>query len=215
MVPEESDVKVVSLKYAQAALVKTQLDALLAQTRTADASVLNTEETLIVEADPRMNRLMIQNATPRQMRLIHEIVPLLDQPVQEDERLIRRQQVYRPQRIRATEIALVLKDIYRDLLSTSDKVFDARVGNRPFGYNSAMAAASKNPEYQGLLSVGADDPRNILVLSAPAYLIDEVMQVVKLVDSSASRETVAVAPVSRAAHAKLGEALDKLLSKPK
>ena len=86
---------------------------------------MNTDEPLLVEADPRMNRLLIRHATPRQMRLINEIVPLLDQAVQEDERLVRRQQVYRPQRKRASEIALIVKDVYRDLLSTSDKVFDA------------------------------------------------------------------------------------------
>lgn len=215
MVPAEASVQVISLKHAQAALVKTQIDALLAQTRTADYSELNTDEPLLVEADSRMNRLLIRHATQRQMRQINEIVPLLDLPVQEDERLVRRQQVYRPQRKRASEIALVVKDVYRDLLSTSDKVFDARIGNRPFGYSRAMAATGKSPEYQGLLSVGADDAGNILVLSAPAYLMDDAMQVVKLIDSNANIETVAVVSVPKTANPKLGQALDRLLAKPK
>ena len=53
--------------------------------------------------------------------------------------------------------------------------------------------------------MGADDAGNILVLSAPAYLMEDAMQVVKLIDSNASVDTVAVVPVSRAAHPKLSE----------
>jgi hypothetical protein len=100
------------------------------------------------------------------------------------------------------------------LLSTSDKVFDARTNNRPFGYTSAMAATSKSPEYQGLLSIGVDEAGNMLVVSAPAYLMDEVMNVAKLVDTSSSTDSVVVVPVSRAARAKLGEALGRVLAKP-
>ena len=169
---------------------------------------------LAIEADSRTNKLLIQHASPRQMKLINEAVPLLDQPEQEDTQLVRQQRIYRAERKRASEIAVIVKEVYRDLLSTSDKVFDARAGNRPYGYNRAMAATSKSPEYQGLLSIGADDAGNILVVSAPEYLIDEVMQVVKLIDMNASGEKVAVVPLSRAARPKVGEALGRLLAKP-
>ena len=110
---------------------------------------------------------------------------------------------------------MLVKEVYRDLLSTSDKVFDARPGNRPFGYSQALAATSKSPEYQGLLSVGVDDVGNMLVLSAPTYLMEEVMQMVKMIDTKADGETVTVVPVTRAAHAKVGEALGRLVNKPK
>lgn len=205
------DVEVITLKYAQAAMIKMQIEQMLAHTRTGDASVLNSDPPLVIEADSRTNRLMIQHASSRQMELIKEIVPLLDQPEQGDERLARKQQIYHAQKKRASEIASVVKDVFRDLLSTSDKIFDARTGTRPFGYNQAMAATSKSPEYAGLLSVGVDESGNSLVISAPGYLIDEVMQVVKLVDTNASSEKIAVVPVSRAARANVGEALNRLL----
>lgn len=212
IVPDAANVQVISLKHVQAALVKPQIESMLAHTRATDSSALTSEEpALMIEADSRTNRLIIQHASPRQLRLINEVVPLLDQPEQGDERIVRKQQIYRAQRKRASEIAVIIKEVYRDLLSTSDKVFDVRPGYRPFGYNQAMAASSKSPEYQGLLSVGVDDVSNMLVLSAPTYLMDDVMQVVKLIDTNSDGDTVRVVAVSRAARVKVGEALSRLL----
>jgi type II secretory pathway component GspD/PulD (secretin) len=214
IVPDVPEVKVITLKHAQAAQVKFQLDTLLLPTQPTDTTGLNTRKAMTIDADSRINRLMIQHATPQQMAVINEIIPVLDQPTQEDERLVRQQRIYRCQRKRASEVVLVLKEVYRDLLSTNDKVFDARVSNRPFGYNQAMAATSKSPEYQGLLSVGSDDAGNIVVLSAPAYLMDEVMALVERIDATGTGESLVVVPVSKAARPKLGEALGRLLAKP-
>jgi type II secretory pathway component GspD/PulD (secretin) len=213
VVPGTSDVQVIPLKHAQAAVVKMSIETMLAHTRTAQYSPLATGEPLVIEADSRINRLMVQHATPDQMRIINSVVPLIDQPEQGEDQLVRKQQIYRAKRKRASEIATVVKDVYRDLLSTSDKVFDARIGYRPYGYNQAMAATSKSPEYAGLLSIGIDDVGNSLVLSAPSYLIDEVMQVVKLVDESADNEKVAVISVTKAAKPTISDALNRLLNK--
>jgi type II secretory pathway component GspD/PulD (secretin) len=214
IVPAKPDVHVISLKHAQAILLKVQLDALVAHTRSGDYSPLNSEDPLTIEADSRTNRLIIQHASPKQLKLIDAMVQELDQPEQEDARLVRQQKIYQAKRKRASEIAEVVKEVYRDLLSASDEMFDNRAGGRPFGYTRAMAATSKSPEYQGLLSIGVDDVGNMLVLSAPAYLMDEVIKVVELIDSSASSETVVVVPVSKAARQNVGEALSRLLAKP-
>lgn len=215
MVPAADDVQVVQLKHAQATLVRTQLETLLEHTRVASTSVLNTQPSLRMDADIRTNRLIIQHATPRQLRLINEMVPQLDRPEQEDERLVRQQRIYRAQRKRAAEIAEIVKEVYRDLLSSSDKVFAGRETHMPFGYNRAFAATTRSPEYQGLLAVGVDDEANTLVLSAPTYLMEEVMRLVMLVDISASGERVVVVPLkSAAARASVGEALKRVLAKP-
>lgn len=214
MVPSAEEVQVISLAHAKAITVKAQLDALLMHTRTAAISTIGAVQPLLIEADSRTNRLMIQHATPHQIELINEIVPVLDQPEQEDKRLVREQRIYRAKRKRASEIALILKEVYRDLLSTSDQVFAGRQG-QPYGYNRAQAATAKSPEYQGLLSVGVDEDDNTIVLSAPAYLMDEVMNVVELIDNNASPKTVVVAPIkSPAARATLQETLGRLLAKP-
>ncbi len=137
IVPAEEDVRIIELKHAQAAAIETQLDALLAHTQPRDSSPLSTEEPLAIEADPRTNRLMIQHASHRQMELVDQLIRLLDQPEQEDARLVRQQRIYRVQRKRASEVAEVVKEVYRDLLSSSDKVFASQAANRPFGYNRA------------------------------------------------------------------------------
>jgi type II secretory pathway component GspD/PulD (secretin) len=213
IVPAEDDVRIIQLKHAQAALVETQLEALVAHTQPSITSPLSTEKPLGIESDSRTNRLMVQHASPRQMELVDQMIRLLDQPEQEDSRLVRQQRIYRVQRKRASEVAEVVKEVYRDLLSSSDKVFAGQSANRPFGYNRALAATVKSPEYQGLLSVGVDIEDNTLVLSAPAYLLDEVMALVKLVDTSADDKTVRVVPLkSAAARESLKEALGRLFA---
>jgi type II secretory pathway component GspD/PulD (secretin) len=215
IVPADDDVQIIELKHAQAAVVETQLEALVEHTQPATSSPLSTEKPLAIEADSRTNRLMIQHASGRQMELVNQLIRLLDQPEQEDARLVRQQRIYRVQRKRASEVAEVVKEVYRDLLSSSDKVFAGQAANRPFGYNRALAATVKSPEYQGLLSVGVDVEDNTLVLSAPAYLMEEVLELVKLVDTSADDKTVRVVPIkSAAARESLQEALSRMFAKP-
>jgi type II secretory pathway component GspD/PulD (secretin) len=215
IVPEEGDVQVIQLKHAQASLVKTQLDSMLEHTRAGDTSALSSDPPLRIESDLRTNRLLIQHASARQSQLINEMIPQLDQPEQEDERLVRQQRIYHAKRKRASEIAEVLKEVFRDLLSSSDKVFGGRESRQLFGYNRALAATTKSPEYQGLLAIGVDIEGNTLVLSAPAYLMEEVMKVVVLVDANADNERVAVVPLkSPVAKASVGEALKRVLARP-
>jgi type II secretory pathway component GspD/PulD (secretin) len=214
IVPDRPEVEIITLKHAQAAQVKFQLDSILGvNLYTTTTSSLDTSKRISIEADSRINRLVIQHASAKQMELIHELIPVLDQPTQEDERLVRQQRVYRAQRKRAAEIVEVVKEVYRDVLSTNDKVFDARISNQPFGYNRAMAATSRSPEYQGLLSVGADDEGNLVVLSAPAYLMEEVYQLVERIDATGAGEKMVVVPVSRAARDTVSQALGRLLAK--
>ena len=63
------------------------------------------------------------------MELVNQLIRLLDQPEQEDARLVRQQRIYRVQRKRASEVAEVVKEVYRDLLSSSDKVFAGQAAN--------------------------------------------------------------------------------------
>jgi hypothetical protein len=60
--------------------------------------------------------------------------------------------------------------------------------------------------------VGVDDAGNNIVLSAPKYLMDEVMELVERIDATGAGESMVVVPVSKAAKAKVGEALGRLLA---
>jgi type II secretory pathway component GspD/PulD (secretin) len=216
LTPSSSDVRVISLKHAQANSVKIQLEAMLLHTVSTSTSKLSTSMPLKIDTDSRTNRLLIQHASVRQMELIAELVPIIDQPTSTDEKLVRVQKVYRFQYRRASEVVEVVKEVYRDLLSINDRVYSSYAGNRPTGYNQNLAATATNPEYQGLLAVGVDKEANILIISAPSYLIDNVLELVKSIDTQVDGGAVAVVPFSaNPGESKPNEALSRLLGKPK
>ena len=71
--------------------------------------------------------------------------------------MIRQQQrVYRVKHRRASEVVEVVKEVYRDLLSGNDRAFSTYNNYRPNGYNKNLSATASNPEYQGLMAIGAD-----------------------------------------------------------
>jgi type II secretory pathway component GspD/PulD (secretin) len=216
LTPSTKDVRVIALKHAQALSVKIQLEAMLLHTMPATTSKLSTSPPMKIDVDTRTNRLLIQHASTRQMDLLSELVPIIDQPTSDDERLVRVQRVYRFQYRRAADVVDVVKEVYRDLLSINDRVFASYAGNRPTGYNQNLAATATNPEYQGLLAVGADKEANILIVSAPMYLIDDVIDLVKSIDTQVDGNAVAVVPFNaRPADSKQQEVMSRLLGKPK
>ena len=216
LTPSTKDVRVLSLKHAQALSVKIQLEAMLLHTMTPTTSKLSTSLPLKIDIDSRTNRLLIQHASARQMELISELVPIIDQPTSDDERLVRVQRVYRFQYRRAADVVDVVKEVYRDLLSINDRAFANIAGTRPTGYNQNLAATATNPEYQGLLAVGVDKEANILIVSAPSYLIEDVIELVKSIDTPVDGNSVAVVPFNaRPSESKQQEIISRLLGKPK
>jgi hypothetical protein len=81
------------------------------------------------------------------------------------------------------------------------------------GYNKNIAATASNPEYQGLISIGADTEANLLVVSAPGYLVDEILKLCESVDTPSDGPAMAVIPVEgdSSEEGQLGEALSKIL----
>ncbi len=191
-----SQVRAIALKHAQASLVKQQLDAILLPTLVQHTSKLSTTQPLRIDVDARTNRLLIHHATARQLERIEEFVPLIDQPNHDDERLKREVVSYRFRHRRATEVIDVVKDVFRDLLSMNDRIFQASNSNRMQGYNRNLAATTANPEYQGLLAVGVDREANSLTISAPAYIIEEVLALVRSIDTPEDGPAVAIVPFS-------------------
>ena len=217
LVPDPGDVRVVRLKYAQAINVRRQLEEMIGATAAAvppSSKLASPEPPVRIEADSRTNRLIIQHCTARQLELINQYIPVLDQAPAEQDRMTRQQRVYRVKHRRASEVLEVVKEVYRDLLSGNDRAFSSYSNYRPYGYNKNLAATSNNPEYQGLMAVGADAEANSLVISAPGYLIDEVIKLAESVDSPADGPAVAVVPAAGdASDVKLREALSKILRK--
>jgi type II secretory pathway component GspD/PulD (secretin) len=216
LTPSARDVRVFSIKHAQAYFVKTQLETMLQHTVTASTSKLSVTSPMKIDVDNRTNRLMVQHASPKQVDLIEQLVPIIDQPTSNDDRLVRTQRVYRFENRRASEVIDLVKDVYRDLLSINDRAFSPYRNSGQAGYNQNVAATATSPEYQGLLSVGVDREANAMVISAPNYLIENVVELVKSIDTPIDGTAVAVIPFSSnnaPNDVKNQEALQKLLGR--
>lgn len=216
LAPDPGDVRVVQLKYAQAMNVRRQLEEMLGATSSSVASskLASPEPPVRIEADIRTNRLIIQHCTARQLEMINQYIPVLDQGPADQDRMIRQQKVYRVKHRRVTEVVEVVKEVYRDLLSGNDRAFSSYNSYRPNGYNKNLAATASNPEYQGLMAIGSDLEANLLVISAPGYLIDEIVKLAESVDTPSDGPAMAVLPAAGdAKDVQLREALSKILRK--
>lgn len=216
LTPSSKDVRVFQLKHAQAYSVRLQLETMLQHTLTAPSSKLSTSSAMKIDIDNRTNRLLVQHANPKQIGLISELIPIIDQPTSDDNRLVRTQRIYRFEHRRASDVVDLIKDVYRDLLNVNDRSFSPYRTYGQSGYNQNVAATATNPEYQGLLSVGVDREANALVLSAPSYLIDNVVELMKSIDTPIDGTAVAVIPFGTSNspnNIKNQEALQKLLGR--
>jgi hypothetical protein len=96
-------------------------------------------------------------------------------------------------------IAESIKEVYRDLLSEKDKAFQE--GKQRGGESSRsfvifrdesgdMSSEQKMPKFKGLLSIGVDELSNTLIVSAPAFLFDNVCKMVHELDEAAAPTSV-------------------------
>ncbi|MGI9457051.1 MAG: secretin N-terminal domain-containing protein [Aeoliella sp.] len=216
LLPPSTAVRLVKLQNAEARDVKEQLTAMLKQASPTQSSTLAPLQAFSVEVDGRTNSLIIQNVSDEQSRLIDKMLPLLDAPAPKDQELDRVQQIYQVKNADAAEIAETLKEVYRDLLSRSDKTFTANINHQQLGYSSSSGSIKKEPQYQGLLSISADIDSNKLILSAPAYLIEEVMELVERLDTGPADSSIGVVQLSPGMNsAAIREALNGVLEKRK
>ncbi len=216
LTPSSNNLRVISLKHAQAMSVKVQLEAMLLHTMTPSTSKLSTSLPLKIDVDSRTNRLLIQNANSRQIELVEQLVPVIDQPNSDSDRLTRVHRVYRFQNRRANDVVEAVKEVYRDLLSVNDRVLSASATGRSTSYNENLAASANNPEYQGLMALGVDREANAMIISAPTYLVDDVIALMELMDTPIDSGAMAVVPFTmKATDTKTQEAISRLLLRQK
>ena len=216
LTPSSNNLRVISLKHAQAMSVKVQLEAMLLHTMTQSTSKLSTSLPLKIDVDSRTNRLLIQNANSRQIELVEQLVPVIDQPNSDSDRLTRVHRVYRFQNRRANDVVDAVKEVYRDLLSVNDRVLSASATGRSNSYNENLAASANNPEYQGLMALGVDREANAMIISAPTYLVDDIIALMELMDTPIDSGAMAVVPFTmKATDTKTQEAISRLLLRQK
>lgn len=196
LLPKEKDVHVFPLRYASALSIEFQVQDLLdVGESTYEDDPFGSQPQLVVYSDGRTNSLLVRNANPEQLESIQNLINVLDRPEKVEPDLARQQRIYRVRNKDASELAETIKEVYRDLLSSTDKAFAGGGGDdsgRIRGYWGFASARSTVPEYQGLLSVGVDAASNSVVVSAPKYLMDEVMELAQSLDDQASAQAVTV-----------------------
>lgn len=195
LLPEQKDVHVFPLRYASALSVEFQLQDLLEFDNTgSEDDAFSTQPQLLIYSDGRTNSLLVRNADAEQLDTIRHLIEVLDVPEQVEPDLAREQQIYRVRNKDASELADTIKEVYRDLLSSTDKAFAGGGDDRQriAGYLGFASARSTVPDYQGLLSVGIDESSNSIVVSAPKYLMKEVMALAESLDTQASSQAVSV-----------------------
>ncbi len=182
-------------------------------------------------SDSDSGTIIVQGATPEQLKVVEELINIYDQPVAGDGKQVRKTQVFTLKYSKATVLAEAVKDVYRDLLSATDKALQSnqpgKEGQKPPERNYTFIYGggegddkSKKQEtpvkFKGLLSVGVDDISNTIIVSAPESLLENVSQLIDQLDRAA-RPTNSVQVVkldSKVNAIDLQKRLNKLFTKP-
>jgi type II secretory pathway component GspD/PulD (secretin) len=103
---------------------------------------------------------------------------------------------------RAEDVATTIKEVFRDLLSSKDKDFDSRGGekqensqSRNFyrilggGSDDDAKTTKVRASFEGALSVGVDKVANAVVVSAQEEWMPTIAQMIEFLDEGAAPQT--------------------------
>jgi type II secretory pathway component GspD/PulD (secretin) len=180
-------------------------------------SRLSKRKPLRIIADSDSNSILVQGGTAEQLKKIDDLIKVYDRAQPMDAKSVRRTETVHLRYSQAKAVADTIKDVYRDLLSSNDKALAGQQEQRRerfirFSFDDE-GTSQKAPNYKGLLSIGIDEVSNTLILSAPAYLLDEVGKMAKELDEAAKpvAESVSVVKISPGlSAAQLEESINKV-----
>lgn len=141
--------------------------------------------------DPLTNTVLVQGASARRLEEIEELIVSYDRVPPADTQPTRKTQIVKIEYASAEELAKVIKDVFRDLLSPDDPAILANIPpdqrRMPYGYRGS-ASRDNRPQYKGLLSVGVNKELNTLVVSAPDEVMIQITSLIKVLDANALSE---------------------------
>jgi hypothetical protein len=151
---------------------------------------LSKRKPLRIVADSDSNSILVQGGDAGQLKKIDDLIKIYDRAQPVDAKSARKTETVQLQYSKAKAVADTVKDVYRDLLSSTDKALAGNQEQRRerfirLSFDDDSERSQKQPTYKGLLSIGTDEISNTLILSAPAYLLEEVVKMVKELDESA------------------------------
>ena len=145
--------------------------------------------------DEDTNTILVQGADRSQLKTIGELIELYDKPQAADSYTARQTLYYQVKYSKAKVIEQAIKEVYRDLLSSSDKEFGKQqndkdkkpTANRIYTYIDTGGADDKRTavRFKGLLSIGVDPYSNSLLVSAPENLMANVKELIETLDRAA------------------------------
>ncbi|NUQ64419.1 MAG: hypothetical protein HUU20_18285 [Pirellulales bacterium] len=147
-------------------------------------------------SDDTTNTILVQGATPDQLRTIGELVELYDRPAMSDSDSARTTEIFKIRYAKAGTVAEAIKDVYRDLLSENDKALlgaKKKDEDRPesrYTYIYSLGGEQekgleRKPRFKGYLSLGVDETSNTLVVSAPDFLFRDIARLIEEFDEAA------------------------------
>ncbi len=171
-----------------------------------------------ITPDSRLNALVVQ-AYPEDLRLVEEILRVLDRSDSPEDVAIQPRTVIIPvHNTQAEEIAQILRSVYQDRLVTGAGQQRAPSPQELIqllrGGRGGSGGKSQSQEEPPKMSIGVDSRTNSLVVSAPEPLLKEVQELVEQLDQRAeteSEETTQVVTLERANPQSIQAALSALL----
>jgi len=172
-----------------------------------DVTRLSQRRKLKFIADEDSRTILVQGASPEQLKTIADLIEIYDQPISQNSGDLRITKLFKIKHAQAETIANAVKDVYRDLLSSNDKALQNNqnqqgektpVAERSYTYVLGGGGdKGKEPDapikFKGLLSIGIDRDSNTLVISASTSLMGDVGELIESLDLAAKeKESVSV-----------------------
>lgn len=194
---------------------------------------LSKRKSLKIISDSDSGTILVQGATPEQLKTIDDLIKIYDQPPSTDGKQVRKTQVFTLKFSKAAVIGETIKDVYRDLLSTNDKAYQNQQQNKEgqktaapdrsytFIYGDVggddKAKQQETPvKFKGLVSLGVDEISNTIIVSAPDSLLQNISDLIDQLDRAAKpTNSVQVVKLdSKVNSADLQKRLAKIFTKP-
>ena len=168
-------------------------------------ATLGSRELMRFMSEDYTNTVIVQGASPSQLKAVEQLLELYDQAPIPEEYLRRKTEVIQLKYSRAQDIATSLKEVYRELLSSKDKEFQDKEGKQSvsnstekkpvyvFGEVAKDTSGEDDPvliRFDGMLAIGVDEISNALIISARKEILESVKETVDLLDKAATPNTV-------------------------
>lgn len=155
-------------------------------------------------ADDWSSTVLVANATAAQLAEIERLIDAWDRQPIDDRVVIRRTKTIPLSYAKASTVVEAVKSVYREMLSRADKEFDtqeAKGRSALYRYLTQLETPGGKSEpafigFDGLLSLGADDAANVVIVSARDEVFQSVVDTILELDRQAKpTTTVRVVPL--------------------